>query len=74
MAEAGRLLLVERLIPPGGEASEAKLGDLNMLVLTGGCERTEADYAGLLQAAGFELVRVVPTRSPMSVLEARTAP
>ena len=24
------------------------VGDLNMLVLTGGCERTEADCAGLL--------------------------
>lgn len=42
-------------------------------VLTSGFERTEADFAGLLQAAGFELVRVVPTRSPMSVLEARPA-
>lgn len=73
MAEGGRLLLVERLVPRGGGAPEAKLGDLNMLVLTGGCERTEADYAGLLQAAGLELSAVVPTRSPMSVLEARQA-
>lgn len=71
MGEDGRLLLVERLLPLGSQMSDAKLGDLNMLVLTGGCERTEADYVGLLQSAGFELVRVVPTRSPMSVLEAR---
>lgn len=73
MAGDGRLLLVERLVPPGGQASEAKLGDLNMLVLTGGCERTEADYAALLQAAGLQLSSVIPTRSPMTVLEARPA-
>lgn len=73
MADDGRLLLVERLVPPGGGPSDAKLGDLNMLVMTGGCERTEADYAGLLQAADLELSAVVPTRSPMSVLEARTS-
>ncbi|CAN5709775.1 methyltransferase [soil metagenome] len=73
MTDDGRLLVVERVVPPGGKPSDAKLGDLNMLVLTGGCERTEADYEGLLEAAGCELVRVVPTRSPMSVLEARHA-
>jgi hypothetical protein len=73
MPRHARLLLVERILVPGNEASEAKLGDLNMLVLTGGCERTEADYARLLQAAGLELTAVVPTRSAMSILEARYA-
>lgn len=73
MADHGRVLLVERLIPAGGGASDAKLGDLNMLVLTGGCERTEADYAQLLDMAGLELEAVIPTRSPISVLEARPA-
>jgi hypothetical protein len=71
MPRHARLLLVERILALGKEASEAKLGDLNMLVLTGGCERTEADYARLLQAAGLELTAVVPTRSAMSILEAR---
>lgn len=73
MAGDGRVLLVERIIPPGNQGSEAKLGDLNMLVLTGGCERTEAEYARLLGAAGLELAAVRSTRSPMSVLEARPA-
>lgn len=74
MTEDGLVLLVERLLPAGGQPSDATLGDLNMLVLTGGCERTEAEYADLLRAAGLELSRVVPTRSPMTVLEARAAP
>jgi hypothetical protein len=40
------------------------LSDLNMLLLTGGCERTEEEYRGLYRAAGFELTRTVATKSP----------
>ena len=39
----------------------------------GGVERTEAEYAALLAAAGFRLERVVPTLCPQSVLEATPA-
>jgi hypothetical protein len=41
-----------------------------MLVNPGGQERTEAEYAALLGAAGFQLVRIVPTASDISVIEA----
>ena len=44
--------------------------DMTMLLLTGGEERTEDEYADLLARAGFRLERVIPTRSPVSVLEA----
>jgi len=44
-----------------------------MLVMTGGYERTEAQYRVLLEAAGFKLTRLVPTRSLMSVLESKRA-
>jgi hypothetical protein len=44
--------------------------DLVMLTLTGGRERSEAEYAALLAAAGFTLTRVVPTASQASVIEA----
>jgi O-methyltransferase domain len=49
------------------------LSDLNMLLLTGGCERTEDEYRGLYQAAGFELTRAVATKSPTgtTVIEGR---
>jgi hypothetical protein len=46
------------------------LMDLNMMVMTGGVERTEAEYAGLLAGAGFALERVTGTKSPFSVIEA----
>ena len=48
------------------------LMDLNMLVMTGGLERTAAEYGALLSRAGrFRLERVVPTASPFSLIEAR---
>lgn len=45
--------------------------DLNMLVMTGGAERTEAQYRGLLDQSGFELLEVIPTNSVSSVIRAR---
>jgi hypothetical protein len=41
-----------------------------MLVIPGGQERTEVEYASLLAKAGFRLSRVVPTASVVSVVEA----
>jgi len=71
MARGGRVLIIEKLIPPGNEPSLAKLMDIHMLVLSGGLERTEEEYRRLLADAGFRLERIVPTASIMSVLEAR---
>lgn len=71
MAPGGRVLIVEQVIPPGNERFPGKLLDLNMLVMTeGGRERTPADYDQLLQSAGLRLSRIVPTASPLSVVEA----
>jgi hypothetical protein len=69
MAPNGKLLLVEAIVPEGDEPSPSKWFDLNMLVMTGGRERTEAEYRNLFRAAGFELTQVVPTPSPSSVIE-----
>jgi hypothetical protein len=41
-----------------------------MLAVPGGRERTAAEYEALLEAAGLKLQRIVPTRSPVSVVEA----
>jgi hypothetical protein len=46
-------------------------GELFMLALfTGAQERTEPEYRGLLDKAGFRLARVVPTESAVSIVEA----
>lgn len=55
----GKLLVIDAVIPEGNAPSPGKLLDLNMLVMTGGRERTERELRELLQAAGFELVRVL---------------
>jgi hypothetical protein len=71
MEEGGRVLIVEQIITDKPEAVASKLLDLEMLVMThGGRERTEAEFTALLTAAGFRLSRIVPTRSPVAVIEA----
>ena len=64
-----RLLVVEMVVPPGAEPSLSKLGDVNMMVMTGGKERTEAEFAELFRGAGFDLVKVHLTEGPMSIVE-----
>jgi hypothetical protein len=66
----GKILLVELVVPPDNQPSAVQPMDLNMLVMLGGRERTEAEFAGLLAGAGFRLDRVSPTHSPFSVIEA----
>ncbi|HZI49622.1 MAG TPA: methyltransferase, partial [Pyrinomonadaceae bacterium] len=69
LPDNGKLILVEAVVPPGDEMHFAKFIDLNMLVMTGGRERTEDEFRQLYEAAGFRLTRVVSTESPFSVIE-----
>lgn len=74
MAPGARVLIVEQVIPPGNAPFPGKLLDLNMLVMTeGGRERTAAEYTSLLDRAELQLSRIVPTSSPVSVVEAVAA-
>ncbi len=68
----GRVLVFESVLQAGNAPDFGKLLDLEMIAITeGGRERTERDFAALLDATGFRLARVVPTRSPVSVIEGR---
>ena len=69
MAENGKVLMVEMVIPEGNTPSLGKLLDLEMLVLLQSFERTEAEYRALFERAGFKLTRTLPTASPYSVIE-----
>jgi SAM-dependent methyltransferase len=60
LADDGRLLLVEGIIPEGPEPDFGKLFDLHMLVLLGGKERTESEWRELLAQERFELREVTP--------------
>lgn len=70
MSQDARLLLIEPVVPPNNQPSFNKLLDLQMLVWTsGGRERTEAEHAVLLHAAGLRIHRVVPTATPLRIIE-----
>jgi SAM-dependent methyltransferase len=70
MAKGGRVLIIERLIPiDRRRAVPAVLSDVTMLVITGGQERTNAEYGALLAAAGLHLAQVRPVAFPYGVLE-----
>lgn len=73
IAADGRLLVIEAVIPAGNAPSPGKLLDVNMLVMTGGFERTEEQYRALYRAAGFELTRITPINPASSVIEGRPA-
>ncbi|KWX61783.1 methyltransferase [Mycobacterium sp. NAZ190054] len=70
IAEDGRVLLFEMVLPERADAHLGFLVDLEMLVSAGGRERTAAEYSKLLSEAGFRMTRVIPTASPLSIVEA----
>ena len=51
-------------------ASKCKVLDLNMLVMNGGRERTAIEFCQLFDAAGLRMTRIIPTLSPLSIVEA----
>ena len=73
MRPDARVLLVEAVIAEGNNQDFGKLLDLEMLVSPGGKERTAAEYEELFTRAGLRLTRIVPTKSPYSVIEAVAA-
>lgn len=70
MKPEGKLLIVEMVLPEGDEPHMGKMLDMMMLLVPGGEERTANEYAALLEPNGFRVTRVVPTASPVSVVEA----
>lgn len=70
MLPGGKVLVAETIVPTGNDPHPIKLMDLNMLVVTGGLERTEAQFERLFSCAGLCLARVIKTQSPLSILEA----
>jgi len=77
MAPTARAVVVEVLVPSAAGASPLDQmiagTDLNMLVNTGGRERTETAYRELCAAAGLRVTRIISTPTPFSLIEARHA-
>lgn len=70
MQPDGKVLIVETVVPEGNEPHYSKLLDIEMLSSPGGQERTAEEYGALLAASGLKLTRIVPTKSPFSIIEA----
>ena len=77
MRDDSPLLVIEVLAPErltGSPFDSIVVGsDLNMMLMTGGKERTEAEYRALLASAGLRVTRVLGTGTSMGILEARRA-
>ena len=69
MIPHGKVLLIESIRQPARQADPATAADLMMLALVTGRERTEAEFRGLLAAAGFRLTRIIPA-GQRSLIEA----
>jgi hypothetical protein len=74
MGVDSRLLLIEQILPDRVEVSPTHQGlsrsDLNMLVANAAPERLEREYRHLLHVSGFASVRIIPTNSTFSIIEA----
>ena len=70
MPDDGRVLIVDAVIPPGNDQHKGKILDLEMLLAPGGVERTAAEFETLLTNSGFRMTRIIPTHSPVSIVEA----
>jgi len=76
VGEEGRLLVIEFVLPEVVDRADPELeprlmSDLNMLVVTGGKERSAPGWKSLLRHAGFECRGIVPVVGELvSVIEA----
>lgn len=66
----GSLFVVEYVLTGNNTPHIGNIIDLWLMLLLGAKERTAAQYTELLADAGFKLARVIPTASPVSIIEA----
>jgi hypothetical protein len=65
----GKLILLEAVIEPGDAPHPSKFMDLEMIVSVVGKERTENEIKALFKESGFKLSRIIPTPTPVSIIE-----
>lgn len=70
MGKKSKLLIIDTVISKDNNPSFGKMLDLNMLVASGGKERTKEQYEYLLQTSGFKLNKIITMVSPYSIVEA----
>jgi hypothetical protein len=63
--------VIEYVLPRANERHIGNIIDMWLLLMLGAKERTEQQYADLFATEGFRLSRIIPTTSPVSIIEAR---
>lgn len=66
----GRVAVIEVLLGEIGERSLAPLFDVTMMVMCSGRERSLVEYQRLFETARLRATNVIPTKTPMTILEA----
>ena len=69
MNPGGRVILLDSVLQAPNQPDLGKVIDIEMMLLPGGRERTEEEFRSLFDRAGFRLTRIVPTKSPLAVIE-----
>ncbi len=75
MPGQGRVLVIEQVLPPPPAKVPWRAAglDITMLINHAGRKRTEQQFQTLFGAAGFSLTRILPTASPLSIVEGDAA-
>ncbi|MET8976881.1 methyltransferase [Streptomyces sp. NPDC004539] len=68
MDPAGRVLVIDPVIPEGDVPHPGKFMDITMMALSRGRDRTEAEFAEVFGKAGLRLTGTVGLNSPSSVV------
>jgi hypothetical protein len=66
----GALFVIEYVLPGQNHRHIGNIIDLWLMLLLGARERSAEQYAELFAGAGFKLNKVIPTSSPVSIIEA----
>lgn len=69
IAQNGKLLVIDSIVPPADEHSWVKWVDLDELTLGYGGPRTEIEFREIFEKAGFQLARILKMDTPSSVME-----
>ena len=73
IAPGGRMLVIEYVLEENNKRHIGNIIDLWLLLLLGAKERTLPQYTELFAKAGMKVTRVIPTASPVSIIEATPA-
>ncbi len=73
MPDHAKVLIIDAVVPDGNVPHFSKILDLEMLISPGGMERTASEFETLLTGSGFRMTRIIPTPSPVSIIEAMKA-